>query len=227
MNHARPAEAVAAETARPSPPERGAWVLSLQALSAAGAVALAGCTGGSGDVHHRLYASDYKRVEGGTVYVVLRYGGAWRDAAHSERIGLIKFETDPEPAVVDARYVWGKPANEETYVCFDALANRVVRRTDYVRRLALPGDRTERPVLAFADAGGAVEVVSPRGEVVVPARLGYTDATLAVGFGDEAPRLELARGGRWSRFALDGQRIEADAVRAGGLLTSVGDWAGQ
>ena len=203
---------------------RNGWVLSLQALTAAGAAALVGCTGGSGaDVHHRLYASDYKRVDGGTVYVVLRYGGTWTDANHSQRIGLIKFETDPEPAVVESRWVWGKPANEQTYVCFDALRNRVVRRTDYVRRLELPGDRDERPVLAFADPSGRVEVVTPRGQVVVPAAGGYTDATLARGEG--APRLELARAGRWDRFTLDGEHLASPAGPAAGeVLTQLDGW---
>ena len=208
----------------------GGWVLSLQALTAAGAAALVGCTstGGSAvDTHHRLYASDYKRVDGGTVYVVLRYGGEWRDAAHSERIGLIKFATDPEPAVVDSRWVWGKPANEETYVCFDALENRVLTRTDYVRRLELPGDRSERPVLAFADGRGRVEVVSPRGAVLVPAASGYTEATLAVGPDGGSPRLELARAGRWDRFALDGTKVRPPAGPVTGeILTQIDGWPG-
>ena len=198
----------------------------MQALTAAGAVTLAGCAAGvKTDVHHRLYASDYSRVEGGAVYVVLRYGGQWRDARHSDRIGLIKFETDPEPAVVDSRWIWGKPANDETYVCFDALENRVVRRTDYVRRLELPGDRGERPVLAFADAAGAVEVVTPRGGVVVPAERGYADATLAVGVDGRPPRLELARGGRWDRFSLDGTPLSDRPLPTGQTLTQIDGWS--
>ena len=208
--------ALAKQSARPTPADaaRGQWVLSLQALTAVGAVALAGCTGGGGEVHHRLYASDYKRVDGGTVYVVLRYGEQWKDAAHSQRIGLIKFETDPEPAVVQSRWIWGKPANEETYVCFDALENKVVKRTDYVHRVELPGDRAERPVLAFADAGGAIEVVTARGHVIVPARDGFRDVTLVAGV--DGPRLELARDGRWTRVGLDGTaqspRLSPDAL---------------
>ena len=200
-------------------------MLSLQALTAAGAAALVGCTGPGADVNHRLYASDYNRVDGGTVYVVLRYGETWTDVRHSERIGLIKFETDPEPAVVDSRWIWGRPANEQTYVCFDALENKVVRRTDYVRRLELPGDRSERPVLAFADGGGRVEVVTPRGRILVPASKGYTAATLAVGPDGAAPRLELARAGHWDRFTLAGVAAARPNAPGGeGVLTQVDAW---
>ena len=223
----RPADPTPTRPSAATP--RNGWVLSLQALTAAGAAALVGCTGPGTDVNHRLYASDYNRVDGGTVYVVLRYGGEWTDARHSERIGLIKFETDPEPAVVDARWIWGKPANEQTYVCFDALRNRMVRRTDYVKRLELPGDRSERPVLAFADGSGRVEIVTPRGGVVVPADVGYTAVTLAAG-PDGQPRLELAKAGRWDRFALDGAPLADRPASPGAsaeVLTQVDGWSGR
>ena len=207
----RPADASAPRVALP-------WTLSLQALTAAGAAVLAGCVGGDpGDVRHRLYASDYKRVEGGTVYVVLRHEGPWRDAAHAHRIGLIKFATTPEPAVVDARYVWGKPVDEDAYVCYDALNNRVVRRTDYVERIELTGDRENRPVLAFADAAGRVEVVGPSGDVVVPAAAGYTGVTLAAA--DDRPRLELEKADRWTRLALDGRPLDLPGVGGGAVVT--------
>src|SRR5690606_8441876 len=87
---------------------------------------VAGLAGGCGQTvepgrtHHRLYAWSCPRAEGGKAYLVLRYQDKWTDARKSSRVGLIKFRTEPAPAIFDDRYVWGVPTGGEQFVLFDA-----------------------------------------------------------------------------------------------------------
>ena len=167
-------------TSAPSPSSRihrraRSGSAALSALSLAVVIGAAGCAGNGVDAntHHRLHPSTHPKA--GSVFVLLRHDGHWKDAAHSRRVGLVKFCAEPAPVLTEDRWVWGVPAGESTYVLYDAARRRTVRSTQYVKRLELSSDA----VLAFATRAGGVEVVSRSGEVVVPHEAGYTQVYLA------------------------------------------------
>lgn len=149
------------------------------ALTAVGVAT--GCGQGvePGMTQHRLYSWSCPRAEGGRAYLVLRYKGQWVDASKSSRVGLIKFKTDPEPSIHQDRWVWGVPTGQQEFVLFDAMRNRIIRRTGYVRRLDLGQEPGDAPLLAFAASDGVVEVVQASGRVVVPQSAGFTGAATA------------------------------------------------
>src|SRR5690606_1438396 len=105
----------------------------------------------------------------GKCYVVLRYDDLWRDARHSRRVGLIKFRAEPEPTLIDHRWVWGKPVGQDQFVLFDAKRNRTIRRTDYIERKPLD----DGTFLAFTTASGRLEIVRADGSVVVSDEAGF------------------------------------------------------
>ena len=143
-----------------------------RAALAAGLFCLAGLSGCGlavepGRTHHRLYAWNCPSTPDKKAFLVLRYQDEWVDASKTTRVGLIKFQTQPQPVILEDRYVWGIPTGGKQYVLFDAMRNRILLRTDYARQVPL-GD--EGGLLAFARAeGGAIELVRPDGRIVVPA----------------------------------------------------------
>lgn len=172
-----------------------------------------------GKTHHRLYAWNCPSTKDKRAFLVLRYQDAWKDASKTSRVGLIKFQTQPEPIILQDRYVWGIPTGGEAYVLFDAMTNEVLRRTSYVRQIAVGGEASGcEGLLAFAGRnGGTIELVRPNGRVVVPSNAGYADVKLAFSREDGSAVLALARpDGHWQLMDDEGA-----VVTGGEALTSL------
>ena len=172
-----------------------------------------------GKTHHRLYAWNCPSTKDKRAFLVLRYQDEWKDASRTTRVGLIKFQTQPEPIILQDRYVWGVPTGGEAYVLFDAMTNEILRRTSYVRQIAVGGEAGDcQGLLAFAGQdGGAIELVRPDGRVVVPQNAGFADVKLAFAREDGSAVLALARpDGQWQ--LMDDQGA---AMTGGEALTTL------
>lgn len=190
-----------------NPPE-----FARQATLAVGLVFLAGLAAGCGlavepgRTHHRLYSWNCPSTPDKKAFLVLRYHDKWVDASKTTRVGLIKFQTKPEPVILEDRYVWGIPTGESRYVLFDAMRNRTILWTDYVRQVPLSADGG---LLAFArEEDGPIELVRPDGRVVVPADAGFAEVRLAFARQDGSAVLALARpDGQWHLLDDEGAAV--------------------
>ena len=86
------------------------WLAGAAAATVMASSAGCGQSVQPGRTHHRLYASNCPSTPNKRAYLVLRYQDEWVDASKSSRVGLIKFQTEPAPLIIDDRYVWGVPS---------------------------------------------------------------------------------------------------------------------